>query len=296
MGRLFKILYLLLERKKITAKELSDILEVSVRTIYRDIDKLSLYNIPIYTEKGKGGGIFLDPNFIFDKTLLSDDEQKAILSTVQDMALTGDKESLNLFEKLKGTFNKSPSNWMQVDFSNWGDNDKFDTIKNCVQNNYKIKLEYYNSNGQKKSRIIYPTKLYFKSNNWYCWAYCETACDFRLFKLTRCRNLEVLKENFEIIDKPIPEDYLTEDKKEKPITVKLRISQKYGFRVYDEFSNDNIVVLSDGNFEITFNTWGGDSRLYSYVMSFGTDAEILEPPHIKEKLRDLALEIYKKNL
>lgn len=53
MNRLFAIVYILLNKKKITAKELSSYSEVSVRTIYRDIDMLSDSGVPIYTERGK---------------------------------------------------------------------------------------------------------------------------------------------------------------------------------------------------------------------------------------------------
>lgn len=56
-SRLFEILYILMEHRGITAGELSARLEVSVRTIYRDLDTLSAAGIPVYTERGHGGGI-----------------------------------------------------------------------------------------------------------------------------------------------------------------------------------------------------------------------------------------------
>lgn len=70
-GRLFEIIYYLLERKTTTAKELSDYFEVSMRTIYRDVNKLIVTGIPIYLLQGKNGGISIDENYILDKTLLS---------------------------------------------------------------------------------------------------------------------------------------------------------------------------------------------------------------------------------
>ena len=56
-NRLFRILYYILEKGKVTANELADKFEVSVRTIYRDIDSISSAGIPIYATQGKGGGI-----------------------------------------------------------------------------------------------------------------------------------------------------------------------------------------------------------------------------------------------
>lgn len=60
-GRLFKIVYHLLDKGRATAPELAEKFEVSVRTIYRDLDAISAAGIPIYTVQGKGGGIFILP-------------------------------------------------------------------------------------------------------------------------------------------------------------------------------------------------------------------------------------------
>ena len=70
INRLFEIVYVLLRQKTATAKELAERFDVSQRTIYRDIDTLSLAGIPLYTEKGKGGGISLLPSVIYSSLLL----------------------------------------------------------------------------------------------------------------------------------------------------------------------------------------------------------------------------------
>ena len=59
MNRLFKIVYYLLENGRSTAPELAERFEVSIRTIYRDLDTISAAGIPIYATQGKGGGISL---------------------------------------------------------------------------------------------------------------------------------------------------------------------------------------------------------------------------------------------
>lgn len=70
-GRLFKIVYHLLDKGRTTAPELAEKFEVSVRTIYRDLDAISAAGIPIYTVQGKGGGIFILPEFVLEKSLLT---------------------------------------------------------------------------------------------------------------------------------------------------------------------------------------------------------------------------------
>ncbi len=80
-SRLFKIVYHLLDKGRATAPELADKFEVSVRTIYRDIDALSSAGIPIYAEPGRNGGIFLLQDFVLDRALLSENEKLEVLTS-----------------------------------------------------------------------------------------------------------------------------------------------------------------------------------------------------------------------
>lgn len=84
-SRLFKIVYYLLEKGQATAPQLAERFEVSVRTIYRDIDVLSEAGIPVYTESGRNGGIYLMSQFVLDKAILSEEEKQEILSAMQSM-------------------------------------------------------------------------------------------------------------------------------------------------------------------------------------------------------------------
>lgn len=82
-NRIFDITYHLLNHEHVTAKMLSEKFNVSVRTIYRDIDRMSQVGIPVYTERGKGGGISLLSDFVLSKVLLDVDERKSILQALQ---------------------------------------------------------------------------------------------------------------------------------------------------------------------------------------------------------------------
>ena len=86
-SRLFKIVYYLLDKGRTTAPELAQEFEVSVRTIYRDIDALSESGIPVYAETGRNGGIYLLDNYVLDKALLSDKEKLEILSSLHLLCL-----------------------------------------------------------------------------------------------------------------------------------------------------------------------------------------------------------------
>jgi predicted DNA-binding transcriptional regulator YafY len=134
VNRLFEIIYILLDKKIVTAKELAEHFGVSQRTIYRDVDTLSLAGIPVYTEKGKGGGISLLPEFVLNKSILSEKEQNEILTALHGLANVKTAETDQVLQKLSTIFNKTAANWLEVDFSDWS------YANGCVFNDFKTAI------------------------------------------------------------------------------------------------------------------------------------------------------------
>ena len=284
--RLFQIIYRLLEKQNITAPELADELEVSVRTIYRDIDTLSAAGIPVYAVSGKNGGIALLPGYTLDRSLLSDKEQDEILFALQSMQATSQKEDL-LLSKLGTVFQKTNRNWIEVDFSRWGhkktDTLKFDLIKQAILEKRILQLSYFGSRGEKSRRKVKPIRLVFKATNWYMQAYCLKAQDYRTFKINRIHSMELTTEVFEEEFCEVPvmdEEY---DSMGNVMNVVLRFSPNVTYRVCDEFDYDMIERQSDGSYIATM-TVPEDGWIYSYLLSFGVDVEIIEPIALKENL------------
>lgn len=116
ISRLFEIVYLLLDKKCMTAQQLADRFEVSVRTIYRDIDTLSQASIPVYASRGKGGGIRLTDNFVLNKSVLSEEEQNSILSALYGMNAMQPGQTGEVLEKLSALFGGRQYDWIEIDF------------------------------------------------------------------------------------------------------------------------------------------------------------------------------------
>ena len=281
INRLFEIVYLLLEKNCITAKELSEHFGVSVRTIYRDIDILSTANIPIYTNKGKGGGISLLENFVLDKSILSEEEQNQILFALQSLEKLNVNNEKKALEKMSMLFNKGTKNWIEIDFSNWGtdstQNEKFNKIKESIINSKVIEITYFNSYGEENKRPIEPLQIWFKDKSWYIKAFCRLKQDYRIFKITRIRDVKVLDEHFK---KELP---IEKEKKQnfKVISLKLEISKEMAYRVYDEFEKENISKNENGDFIITID-YPENEWVYGYILSFGEYAKILSPEYAKD--------------
>lgn len=287
INRLFEIVYILLNKKIVTARELSEHFEVSQRTIYRDIDALSASGIPIYTNKGKGGGISLLDNYVLNKSILSDKEQIDIISSLQGLSALDVPDVEPVLNKLAIMFHKNSSSWIDVDFSHWGssldEREKFNLFKTSILNRNVVSFEYYSSYGEKTNRKVEPLKLMFKGHGWYIYGFCRAKNDFRMFKVTRIKKPVMLEESFRR-DIPLNIWDNPPDFSGKMIKLVIKIDSVMAYRIYDEFDKECIEKNMDGSFTITAKV-PEDEWIYRYVMSYGSNAEILEPKHIRENVK-----------
>ena len=290
INRLFEIVYLLLEKRAMTAKELAEHFEISTRTVYRDIDILSSSGIPIYFQSGKSGGIKLMDNYIINKSLFSKKEQNEILYALQSLKAANYSGNDKTLSKLSAIFNKKVDSWIKIDFSRYGCDDStlFENIKEAILTRQTIKFTYYNTKGENSDRTVDPLNLWFKEKAWYLFAYCHEKNDIRQFKITRIKNLTLTDKYFE---KTI-EDFKINNSKNpiKYVKITVEIDKSQAYRVYDEFSEKNINKLENGNFEVIMenpeNEW-----IYGYLLSFGEYLKVKKPERIKmillEKIKQM---------
>lgn len=293
-NRLFEIIYILLDKKKVTASELAEHFEVSRRTICRDIELLSSAGIPIYADMSRYGGISLLDNFILDKSLISDSEQHEILASLkilEELKYPNAKESLS---RLANLFQKTNDDWISVDFSHWGSHadeiDTFSIIKGCILQQVIIEFDYYNSFGQCSFQKIEPCKLWFKEKSWYLKGYSLKHEDFRIYKMVRIKNLKAGSQSFSKRDLSSEPAHIEMKHPFEPVKLKLLFASEAAYRVYDEFDMDQIQADGNGNLIVTaeypLNDW-----IYGYILSFGKDVEVLEPDHVKRHILGIIKEI-----
>lgn len=293
VSRLFHIVYHLLDKGQTTAPELAEKFEVSTRTIYRDIDALSGAGIPIYAEAGRNGGIHLMNDFVLDKAVLSEEEKQEILTALQSINITQNISGSQTLQKLSAIFNLSSESWLEVDFSRWGnegtDNEKFERLKSSVIHQKCVKIAYAGSYGTVSERIVCPLKMAYKSMSWYLKAYCMQRQDYRIFKLTRIIDFEVLTDGFSKYSFPEPEVKSEQSYQ----TILLRFPQNMAYRVYDEFNETQVSRKENGDFIVSAQM-PKDDWLIGYLLSFGTQADIIEPAYLKEIVAQQAKIIYEK--
>ena len=294
ISRLFEIVYLLLERRSVTARELAERFEVSPRTIYRDVDALAQAGIPVYADRGQGGGIRLMEQFVLNKSLLSVKERRELLASVQGMQAVREEEVQPLLEKLSSLFGAEREDWIEVDFSPWTSSGElgkyFQLLKEAILNRQVVCFSYSAANGSTVERTAEPHRLFFRGYDWYLLAWCRIRSDFRYFKLTRMRGLATLPEHFE--KRNIPERESAYEQPDRKIELTVRASPRMAYRVYDEFPPDFWEKEENGSFLIRFampqNEW-----LYSYLLGYGPELEVIAPPQVREELLERAEKILK---
>lgn len=282
-----------MENGKSTAPELAEKLEVSIRTIYRDIDIISSVGVPIYVTTGRNGGIQIDDSFVLDRLILSDKEKEDIITALKSVSIVDDRNSDTL-SKLSAIFNTKNEDWLEVDFSRWGnkaqDNTMFQKLKEAIISRKMLCIVYANTRGEVIERVICPLKMVYKAKNWYIKSFCMNKSDFRIFKLTRIIQARDMEKNFSPMEFP-------QEKKETKVNyenVILRFPQRMAYRIYDEFEVDEIHQDDNGDF-IICAPMPIDEWLIGYLLSFGSKVCIIEPKYLKKIVYNEAKKICKRN-
>lgn len=303
LNRLLGIIYILMNKETVTARELAERFEVSVRTIYRDIENLSMAGIPVYTQKGKNGGISLTEQFVLNKMLVTKEEQSQILAALASLKETGAQKESETLLKLGEFFKAEPLNWVSIDLSDWSGRrqELFEQVKESILSHKVLSFDYYGQYGDMSRRMVEPVQLLFKDYTWYLRAFCRTRQDWRLFKLLRMKRVVVTEEVFaKRKEKESTEQSALNAGTEADCTlthIRLMINRSEASRVYDRFEEDEITVLENGDFLIDIR-YRVDEWVYGMILSFGAAVKVLEPVELRDEVLrrvELIRERYGKN-
>lgn len=203
--RLFQIIQFLRTRRVTTAKWLAERLEVSERTIYRDIKDLILSGVNIEGEAGIGYVVrrgFDLPPLMFSKEEISALTLGArIVESWADPALATAAQSVlskietvlpnDIKSNLEQTRLFAPLTQIRPDVASI-----MAQVRIAADNNTKIILKYNRADGEYSERTIWPLGLFFWGSIWTIGAWCELREAFRIFRLDRIKNLVSLDENY----------------------------------------------------------------------------------------------------
>ena len=190
VDRLVNIIMILLEKRRVSAQELADTFEVSPRTIYRDIDAISMAGIPIRATSGVGGGFEIMPDYKVDKKVFSENDLSALLMGLSGLFnMTHGNELVNALAKVKSFIPADrakdielKANQVCIDLSPWVSNRNtqayLETLKTALQENRLVSFRYIDGHGNETTRTVEPYQLVLKGNQWYFQGYCLHKKDY----------------------------------------------------------------------------------------------------------------------
>lgn len=305
LDRLLAIVILLINRRRVQAKELAEMFEVSVRTIYRDIDAINQAGIPIVTYQGVNGGIGISEGYRLDKNLLTNNELAMIVTALKGTSTTyRDMNHQILVEKINSII---PANDLDefnvktqqlfIDLSEWGHNhvldEKLNLLKSAIEQSQLVSFQYYAANGLITDRVVEPHTLVLKRHNWYVYAYCKNREDFRFFKLLRIKHLCIHNENFTRKDVVLDELPWVQEwyQLERTTCLLMRFNRQMRQQVEEWFNIEEIEEDDQGRLLVEAR-FPEDNWLYGFILRFGDQVEVLKPEHIRDKIRSMAKSIH----
>ncbi|HEX3368658.1 MAG TPA: YafY family protein [Candidatus Cybelea sp.] len=296
--RLIALLLLLQSRRQCSARLLAEQLEVSERTIYRDVDALGAAGVPVYTERGAAGGIALADGYRRALTHFGEDEVRALFvsgaSPLADLGL--ERGLVRALEKLRGGLadvqqraaDKSRSR-IHLDQRRWNQPEPpfeiLTTLRRAVWDDRCLRIQYEDRNGKATTRVVEPFGLVSKTGVWYLIARCET--EMRSFRVERMRHARELSERFERPDDFDLERYWAESSarfaqasRSADCAVTLRANNDGLERVTYYWPAE--ILSDDGRESLVRVTFPGTEVALFAVLAWSDVATLVEPAALRE--------------
>lgn len=299
IDRLLAITVLLLNRGRLSAKELADRFEVSSKTIYRDMDTLCQAGIPIVAHQGISGGFEIMEHYMIDKYWLSAEEMSALVTAVKGMSSALDDQQMGiLLEKVKALLHRVEQGLNDeyrrepviMDFQPWGQRQGLKSavslLKKAIQEKRRVVMEYIDAEGSAERRTIEPASLILKGNIWYVQAFCLEREDHRLFRLSRMQDITMLSETYE------PRLWPGEERLEWDSSWSSALEQETVLlfeaaarqRVADMFPPEQVTVNPDGSLRVHV-LYKLDEWFYGMILSFGNQVLVEQPGEAAEEVK-----------
>lgn len=314
IDRMMGIILALNKKKKMTAKDLADLFEVDVRTIYRDVQSLSEMNIPIVSHIGSEGGYSIMDKYFIPPIMFNKDEVFALLiaKKITDIIeIPGYTQYVNsAFLKVRDTISEELQEELQkvedkilFDIKNIEIEKKdlrfFTIIKRCMEENLKLNIEYFSTKRfNTKSRVIRPFGLIYEEGAWYIIAYCEFNKEITTFRMDRIKQAEIteekfsMPEGFNISQYNCRYNYQTDYLNPESCTVKLKLSKSLYYSIKDYlFLKHARETEYEDYFILDVKTTNPDRYVY-FSFQYFNGMEILEPRWLRDEFKRRLEKLY----
>lgn len=296
IDRLLGILTYLLNRDVVTARALAEKFEVSPRTIQRDIDTLSLAGIPITSLQGASGGYGIMNSFTLNRQLMNTDDHFYMLTALKGLSSAyGNRRIDDLLEKamtLSPVKEANPYRHLQLDFGVLREGavtaSGLAAMEAAIRDRQTVEFQYTNASGNISDRVVEPIALICKWYAWYVFGYCCAKQDYRLFRLSRIRQLQTAGRPFSVVHEPA--EILLSQIKDEQIYMDVKLTCASGMRIFMEesFPRASIQETANGQIEIGFSVPENETGWFGKLLGYGDRITVLEPERLRHRLVEQA--------
>lgn len=300
--RLLSIILILSKKGIVTGQELAEHFHVSVRTIYRDIDKICEAGIPVAAIGGKSGGFYIMENYKLNELYFNRGEMDTLMSVLNSLNFVfgNNKQFNDIVLKLENAYQneKEKNNKLSINMSHFSMESELKEflyiVNQGIDKSKLLLFQYINRNLELAVRKVEPVMIQFSDGQWYVNGYCRSRSDYRRFKLVRMKNLK-LGDSFtkRDISQEKLEEIFRKSYDNKNINVKLKFSNSVGEQLTEYFLKDNIIKDSECYF-IVQETFPYDEGLIKYILGFGSKCEVMEPEYLRKDIKKYLKKILEK--
>lgn len=301
---MLSIVITLLHKERVSARELAEKFEVSVRTVYRDIEAINRAGIPITTQAGSGGGIGLMDTFKLDRRLLSMEDFIYILSSLKGINETLENRDIeNAIDKISSLVPKERSEYIEsqldhivFDMVPWGyakkQTLKVKQLHEAAINRELIEFDYTDQSGKESRRSVEPMTMVFKGSTWYLYGYCLKREDYRIFRLSRINNITIPGGKFTPRKTTYREFSQKEGENGKLVRYVLRFHPEARQFVEDYF-DEKLYKKDKENYLVVDAMFPEGEWFLTGLLSYGDKVEIIEPKELRNSLLEITKKIFR---
>ncbi|XID95553.1 helix-turn-helix transcriptional regulator [Paenibacillaceae bacterium WGS1546] len=282
LDRMLGITMELLSRSRVTAAELAAKFEVSVRTIYRDVELINQAGIPVASFTGADGGFELINGYFLAKQHFSVDDLSVIYNLLKGMEGAMGGYSAKLASKLSSlqpalANGRSPDKIIFDMSASDGEKAIVHPLLDAIHRSRTVAFAYMDAAGAKTLRKAEPVKLYWERGVWYLEAFCLTRQAARFFRVSRMSGLDVTDEAFV----PRTEVRASEEEEPQGLEVRLRFDLTAQPRVFEQFPGQ--CVYQGDHIEVNTLFYTREYAV-SAILSYGSKVRIVSPDELKHDL------------
>ena len=297
MHRLLAIVLLLLRHDRMTGQELADRFEVSLRTIYRDLEAIGEAGVPVSCLPGNKGGISILPRYKVEKGLFSADDISRILFGLGILSCSlNDLQVSDLLDRIRQFAPEADHpaierklDQLQFDASAWlGPDTSEETlhqVRNALEKRCCLSFHYLNRTGESALEGVEAIRLLFKDRHWYLQAHVPGRTEARLFKLRRMFCVRLQDKTYAWRTAPHPFELFVKEMKRRSISVELLAEVTAMDVLLDWCTMRDVERQPDGRYRVHLK-WVDDSHGYAMLMGLGDRIICLSPKQVRDGLRE----------